>query len=215
LRILLVEDDTRFAQWLQGCLSDHWPHAEITTLADLPRALAVAQESDAWALAIVDMNLGEDSGVDLIDALARRWPQLPVLVLTAVDEPSRALSAIRAGAQGYILKTSLRDELVRIVQQILDGGSPITPSVAHLVLSEFRQLTAPSAAPSQALLPDDLTEKLTSRETEVLRLLARGYSDKEVGADLCISPLTVDSHVRKIYRKLSINSRVQLRRLLG
>ncbi len=214
MKLLLIEDELRFAQWVSAVVLAHWPQAQIVLAHDLAQARAtLAQaESRSWQLAIVDLNLGDDCGIELIHGLVTRWPLMPVLVVTAVDDPGRALKAIRAGAQGYILKTTIDSELLRVVQQVLDGGSPISPSIARQLLSEFR--TANSTQPDRPV-SEAVLEKLTARETEVLRLLARGYTDKEVAADLTISPATVDAHVRKIYRKLNINSRVQLRRLLG
>lgn len=211
MKILLIEDDPAFAQWVCRTLVDHWPGAQVLTAQGLAQARAVLTGLDACDVAIVDLNLGEENGIDVIPALLQRCPDTPVLIVTSVDTPARALDAIRVGAQGYILKATVPGELVRIVQHVLDGGSPITPSIARQLLMEFR---APRSTVA-GLIPDGLQKKLTERETDVLRLLARGYSDKEIAANLKIAPMTVDTHVRKIYRKLCVNSRVELRRLLA
>ena len=220
--LLLVEDDHRFAQWTQAVLQKQCPDLHVAVAHNLLQARhwLAGTHTQAWQLAIVDLNLGDESGVDLIYELAAHWPQLPVLVVTSVDAPDKALHAIRAGAQGYILKATIESELVRVVQQTRDGGSPITPSIARQLLSTFRTIEAVAVTPPGPggfglPVPDEVLQKLSAREAEVLRLLARGYSNKEAAVELTISPATVDSHVRKIFRKLSINSRVELRRLLG
>lgn len=213
--VLLVEDDPHFAQWAAAALETHHGTLQALTARTLDDARRLwRSQPSQWQLAIVDLHLGEQRGVDLIREIAADRPELPVLVITSVDAPAPALEAIRAGAQGYILKSTQDLELARVVQQVMAGGSPITPSIARRLLTEFR---GHDPAPSTPL-PDRqsaMAEKLSQRESDVLRLLARGYTDKEVAAQLEIAPTTVDSHVRKIYRKLSINSRVELRRLLA
>lgn len=213
--LLVVEDDPQFADWTLHVL-----RAQVSDLAPVvardlgqARALLRGAPADHWELAIVDLHLGTEDGVDLIRDLARGWPELPVLVVTSVDAPDKALAAIRAGAQGYILKATVADSLLHAVDQARHGGSPITPMIARQLLIEFRSVEA--ADPPSPAMPADLLEKLSAREAEVLRLIARGHSNKETAAALEISPATVDTHIRSIYRKLSINSRAELRRLLG
>ena len=229
--VLLVEDDPHFAQWARDTLHAQADDLRVYVTPNLATArTAWRQHRTDWRLAVVDLHLGLEQGVDLIRELALDAPALPLLVVTSVETPDKALQAIRAGAQGYILKSTIDHELLRVVRQVLAGGSPITPSIARLLLGEFRHQELAETGPATASaapvpvgtraneapdMPAAVIEKLSSREAEVLRLLARGYTDKEVAARLDISPATVDTHVRKIYRKLSINSRVELRRLLA
>lgn len=224
--VLLVEDDLHFAQWVQITLHEQAGDLRVFVAHDLTAARKAWKAGHShWRLVVVDLHLGPEYGVDLIRELALQAPALPLLVITSVAAPDKALQAIRAGAQGYVLKSTIDHELLRAVRQVLDGGSPITPSIARLLLGEFRQqersetthaqdATATAPVPPAGTMPVAVEEKLSQREAEVLRLIARGYTDKEVAARLEISPATVDTHVRKIYRKLSINSRVELRRLL-
>lgn len=220
LHLLLVEDHSHFAQWVQATLQ-HTTKLSIDWAVSLSQARdMLAQQPSAWDMAIVDLNLGEDDGIDLIQALIARWPSLPVLVLTAVDDPDRAIRAIRAGGQGYILKSTEEAELLRVVRQVLSGGSPITPSIARLLLLEFRQIGAVTSSqingqPAQEDIKPKALEPLSERETEVLQFLSRGYSNKEVARELALSASTVDFHIRKIYQKLNVNSRTALRRALG
>ena len=217
--VLLVEDDTHFAHWAQAELRVHCPDLVPVLARDLAEARAwlASPGSTALRLAVVDLHLGTDNGIDLIAELSESRQGVPILVVTSVDTPEEALRAIRAGAQGYLLKLTVEGELGRAVTQIREGGSPINPGIAHLLLREFRgggpvAAPAPSGSPSA---PPELLSSLSARETEVLNLIARGFSDKEVAARLKIAPSTVDTHVRSIYRKFSVHSRAQLRGLIN
>jgi DNA-binding NarL/FixJ family response regulator len=217
--LLLVEDDLNFADWAQAELKRDCPDLSLVMFHDLSgaRNWLAGPEGQHLALAVVDLHLGQDLGVDLIAQLHESHGDVPLLVLTSVDAPQEALSAIRAGAQGYVLKSTLEKELSRAVEQLRAGGSPINPGIAYQLLAEFRVAEATAAAANSSL--DDalalLTSKLSQRETDVLKLVARGYADKEVAIRLGISPSTVDTHVRSIFRKFSVNSRSQLRRAIG
>jgi DNA-binding NarL/FixJ family response regulator len=220
-QLLLVEDDGHFAAWVSAVLTSHFPAPQLTHAPTLALALQALRDGMAngvdWALAIVDLNLPDGSGVDVIRAIAHSSPQVPILVVTAVEEPGVALAAIRAGASGYIVKATMDADLVRTVDQVLAGGSPITPAIARLLLLEFHhkpQAEAPEHGDGGLGLSDLILEKITERETEVLRLLARGYGNKEIASRLGFSASTADTHVRSIYRKLSVNSRAQLRSIL-
>jgi DNA-binding NarL/FixJ family response regulator len=190
-QLLLVEDDGHFAAWVSAVLTSHFPAPQLTHAPTLALALQALRDGMAngadWALAIVDLNLPDGSGVDVIRA------------------------------SGYIVKATMDADLVRTVDQVLAGGSPITPAIARLLLLEFHhkpQAEAPEHGDGGLGLSDLILEKITERETEVLRLLARGYGNKEIASRLGFSASTADTHVRSIYRKLSVNSRAQLRSIL-
>ena len=208
-----------FARWAQAELRLHCPDLESRHVLDLEQARRwlAGPESAGLALAVVDLHLGSENGIDLIAEIADARCGVPILVVTSVDTPEEALRAIRAGAQGYLLKVTVEGELGRAVVQIREGGSPINPGIAHLLLREFRQSgpTATPVATGTLSAPPELMSSLSGRETEVLNLIARGYSDKEVAARLQIAPSTVDTHVRSIYRKFSVHSRAQLRGLIN
>lgn len=217
--LLMVEDDLNFADWAQAELGRDCADLTLVMCEDLQSARLWLSTTQAQhlALAVVDLHLGQELGVDLIAQLHQSHPHVPLLVLTSVDAPQEALGAIRAGAQGYVLKNTVDQELSRAVKQLRAGGSPINPGIAFHLLSEFR--TVDAAEPETSTSLDDvlssLGTKLSLRETEVLKLVARGYADKEVAARLGISPSTVDTHVRSIFRKFSVHSRSQLRRVVG
>lgn len=212
--LLLVEADSEFSDWAEVELARLMP--EMTVLVQ--RTLAGARQwladpaSAYLQLAVVDLRLGDGAGVDLIEDLNRLRPGLPVLVVTSVVDPSDVLRAFRLGAQGYLLKSAIKSEFVRGIRQALDGGSPIDPEIANVLLSAFRQTDAPPPrAPAHCA---DALSRLSSREAEVLQVFLRGYTYKEIASTLAIAPCTVDTHVRSIFRKLHVNSRVELRRFL-
>lgn len=220
-QLLLVEDDPFFAEWVAQVLAPQFSASRLVHAAGRVAALAALRTLPAsqWTLAIVDLNLPDGSGVDVIRAIADYAPQAPILVVTAVEEPGVALAAIRAGASGYLVKATMDADLLRTVEQVQAGGSPITPAIARLLLLEFHEkatVADPHAeADSELFLSTVILQKITERETEVLRLLARGYGNKEIAARLGFSANTADTHVRSIYRKLSVNSRAQLRSILA
>jgi DNA-binding NarL/FixJ family response regulator len=217
--LLLVEDDLNFAQWAETELRRDCEDLTVLVFHELADARTWLEGPDAQRLgmAVVDLHLGQALGVDLIAQLHQSHPQVPLLVLTSVDSPHEALKAIRAGAQGYVLKSTVQKELSRAVVQLRAGGSPINPGIAFELLAEFRSSAAPEPQSPSSL--DDalssLSTKLSQRETDVLKLVARGYADKEVASRLGISPSTVDTHVRAIFRKFSVHSRSQLRKAIG
>ena len=218
LQLLLVEDDRHFARWAAAEMHLYCPEWQVTVTHDLAQARAwlASPAAQGLSLAVIDLHLGLDSGVELIAELTAGRPDVPILVMTSVQTADDALNAIRAGAQGYLLKNAVDGEFSRGVLELHQGASPINPGIAHLLVSAFRTSDALARAAQVVpdLAPQELLATLSPRETEVLRQLARGYSDKEIAAQLRIAPSTVDTHVRGIYRKFQVNSRVQLRRLL-
>jgi DNA-binding NarL/FixJ family response regulator len=127
-----------------------------------------------------------------------------VLVLSASGEQSDVLDAVKAGATGYLVKSASRQELVAAVRRVAAGDTVFTPGLAGLVLGEFRRLSeAPTAAGSD-------TPRLTERETEVLRLVAKGLSYKQIAERLYLSHRTVQNHVQNTLGKLQLHNRVQL-----
>ena len=215
--ILLLEDDPQFAQWALKELQRDCAEFEVKLVCGLAQASEWlgTEAAQFMKMAIVDLHIGKERSAELIKELTQVKPDVPVLVLTALDHPSEAIAAIQAGAQGYLIKSTFEGELGRAVRQVLAGGSPINPGFANYLLGAFRLLAnAHDADPIQTAL-EGLSCKLSSRESEVLKLVARGYSDKEVAANLLIAPSTVDTHVRAIFRKFSVHSRAQLRRAIG
>jgi two-component system NarL family response regulator len=135
------------------------------------------------------------SGVELIANVKEMLPDLDILVHTVFDSRDTVFSAIKAGASGYILKGATPRELVEAIQGLMDGGAPMSPKIARAVISEFQQ----NGISDQFLL--------TSREQEILKGMEQGFTYKELGNRLNISPHTIHSHIKKIYEKLHARNR--------
>jgi DNA-binding NarL/FixJ family response regulator len=154
---------------------------------------------------VLDLQLPDLSGVEVIRGLLAACRQVRVLMLSASGEQQDVLDAVKAGATGYLLKSAGRAEFLDAVRRTADGDAVFTPGLAGLVLGEYRRL---SDAPGAAVDPG--TPRLTERETEVLRLVAKGLSYKQVAERLVLSHRTVQNHVQNTLRKLQLHNRVQL-----
>jgi DNA-binding NarL/FixJ family response regulator len=154
---------------------------------------------------ILDLQLPDLSGVEVIRGLMAGHPPVRVLMLSASGEHQDVLDAVKAGASGYLLKSAGREELIDAVHRTANGDAVFTPGLAGLVLGEYRRV---AAAPS----PTADTPRLTDRETEVLRLVAKGMSYKQIAERLVVSHRTVQNHVQNTLNKLQLHNRVELAR---
>jgi DNA-binding NarL/FixJ family response regulator len=154
---------------------------------------------------LMDLNLGAASGVDATRTIVQELPGTRVLVLSASGAHSDVLEAVKAGASGYLVKSASAEELVDAVNRTADGDAVFTAGLAGLVLGEYRRM---AAAPAEA----DQAPQLTDRETEVLRLVAKGLSARQIADRLVLSHRTVENHVQSTLRKLQLHNRVELAR---
>lgn len=154
---------------------------------------------------VLDLQIPEPSGVEVIGTVLRQDPSARVLMLSASGEQDDVLAAIKAGATGYLLKSASAEELIDAVRRVSRGDTVFTPGLAGLVLGEFRRLSSPTAS-------EDDTPQLTERETEVLKMVAKGMSYKEIADRLVLSHRTVQNHVQNTLRKLQMHNRVELTR---
>ncbi len=148
-------------------------------------------------VALVDVHLPGMDGIECVSRLKALLPELRILMLTRYEQRDTIFDSLRAGANGYVLKSAPLVELVHAIEQVYAGGAPMTMQIARKVVEYFHQ-----AEPSVRDL-----ERLTARESEVLKLLARGFRYQEIADTLGNSLSTVRSHVHSIYRKLQVNSR--------
>jgi DNA-binding NarL/FixJ family response regulator len=199
---LLVDDLAPARAWLRSALLDAFPTIAIAEAGSVGEAMsALASLSKAPDLALIDLGLPDGSGLRVIEALQRGASDTLCVVSTVFDDDAHVFPALRAGAQGYVLKDLASAELVRMLRGILDGQPPLSPSIARRLLRQFH-------SPARAQ-PEATSESLTARETEVLQLIAKGYTVQQTAAALGLSPHTASGYVKDIYRKLSINSRAE------
>jgi len=155
---------------------------------------------------VLDLQIPEPNGVAVTASLVASDPAVRVLILSASGEQDDVLEAVKAGATGYLVKSASRVELLAAVRRVAEGDTVFTPGLAGLVLGEYRRLSETPAATSS----DPDAPRLTERETEVLRLVAKGLSYKQIAERLFLSHRTVQNHVQNTLRKLQLHNRVQL-----
>jgi DNA-binding NarL/FixJ family response regulator len=147
----------------------------------------------------MDIQLPGTSGILCTEKLKRLLPAVKILMFTVYEDEDQIFKALEAGASGYLLKSASQEEIIAALRQLQSGGAPMTGEVALKVVHKFHKKPAAS----------DATERLTRREEEVLQLLAVGKAPKEISQRLFISSGTVNNHVKRIYHKLHVRSRVE------
>lgn len=207
-RIAMVEDDARVRRSFARAIEATGRMAlvfEANRMADAVAWIAATpppQAPDVW---LVDLGLPDGSGLHVIEAAAAHHPHSQVMVVSTFGDEAKVLDSIAAGATGYILKGEGEDEIVEHIDDLLRGGSPMSPVIARQVLMRMRAQHAPP--PRTGGAPDTPADALTQREIDVLGLIARGYSYDEVGRHTGIATNTVRHHVKNIYAKLCVHSK--------
>ncbi len=157
---------------------------------------------------LLDVHLPRGGGRAVIEAVVPEHPEVRFLALSVSDDPEDVIGVVRAGARGYVTKTVSTSDLIDAIQRVASGDAVFSPRLAGFVLDAFTASVLPG---DQAVLDPGL-DQLTKREREVLRLLARGFTYKEIGRELTIAQKTVETHVSSVLRKLQLSSRHQLAR---
>jgi DNA-binding NarL/FixJ family response regulator len=201
VRVLVVDDHPMWRDGVRADLEADGRSRVVAEAADPEQAVAVAVR-ERPDLVLMDLNMPGLPGTTAIRRIAEQLPATRLLVLSASAAEPDVLEAVKAGASGYLLKSATGSELSEAVQQVARGEPVFSPSLAALVLGEFRRVAAGG----------DESEQLTERETEVLKLVARGYAYREIADRLVISIRTVQNHVQSILRKLQLNGRYELMR---
>ncbi|WP_219413242.1 response regulator [Pseudonocardia nigra] len=200
---VMVVDDHPI--WREGVARDLTERGlkVVATAPDADAAVRIAPAARPRVV-LMDLNLGATSGVAAIEGILAKLPDTKVLVLSASGEHTDVLEAVKAGATGYLVKSASAEELLAAVRRTADGFPVFTPGLAGLVLGEYRRLAGEPPG------PDGAAPALTDRETEVLRLVAKGLTAKQIGERLVVSHRTVESHVQNTLRKLQLHNRAQL-----
>ncbi|MFJ5680930.1 response regulator [Streptomyces sp. NPDC093097] len=205
LRVMVVDDHPMWRDAVARDLAEAGFEV-VATAGDGPQAVRRAQATAPDVL-VLDLNLPGLPGVQVCKEVVGADPSLRVLVLSASGEHADVLEAVKSGATGYLLKSASTEELLDAVRSTAAGDPVFTPGLAGLVLGEYRRLAA-DPAPAADDAPD--APRLTERETEVLRLVAKGLSYKQIAERLVISHRTVQNHVQNTLGKLQLHNRVEL-----
>ncbi|HEX6326789.1 MAG TPA: response regulator transcription factor [Jiangellaceae bacterium] len=201
IRVVLVDDHAMFRTGVRAELRDSVQI--VGEAADAQQAIAVVLETQPDVV-LLDVHLPGGGGVEVLRQVHPKAPDVRFLALSVSDAAEDVIGTIRAGARGYVTKSITGHDLVAAIKRVADGDAVFSPRLAGFVLDAFASGEAPSV--------DDDLDRLTQREREVLRLIARGYAYKEIAKELFISVKTVETHVSAVLRKLQLSNRYELTR---
>jgi DNA-binding NarL/FixJ family response regulator len=200
-RVVLVDDHRMFRTGVRAELGDA---VDIVAEAEDVAGAVTAILAHRPDVVLLDVHLPGGGGTTVLREVAPRAPQVRFLALSVSDAAEDVIGVIRAGARGYVTKSITGPELARAIRRVADGDAVFSPRLAGFVLDAFAGQDAPAV--------DEDLDRLTSREREVLRLIARGYTYREIAKELFISVKTVETHVSAVLRKLQLSNRYELTR---
>ncbi len=201
IRLALIDDQTLVRQGIRGLLEFSDVVEVVAEADDGDQAVELVQQHRPDVV-LMDMRMPRLNGADAIVAMSAACLDTPVIILTTFDDHEQVLEGIRAGAKGYLLKDVSLENLIRAIESVAAGETMIQPAITETLLKGLSR-QAPEFEAS------DMPESLTPRETEVLRLMAGGYSNKEISQALCKSEGTIKNHVSNILAKLGVRDRTR------
>jgi len=196
--IILVEDDAAIRAQIAHAINESSEYELLNESETMAGGLSAINRYSADIL-VTDLGLPDGSGVDIIQLFHHKYPQNDVLVISGFQDEHQVFSALEAGAKGYVLKHTQNIEVIPALDMMCEGGAPISPIIAKLMLNRFNDTT-------QAVLQN---ETLTERQIKILKFVSQGFSSKEISEKLSISYYTVTTHIKHIYEKLQVNSRIE------
>ena len=202
--IAIIEDDCKVRHYLAEEIQTHIEVVELRVFGDAETALKELA-SKPVEIALFDVNLPGMSGIECIRKLKIIHPRTQCMVLTVYDKPDTIFEALKAGAISYLLKSTPPEKIIEAIEEVNQGGSPISSQIARKVIEAFA-------------IKEKTTEyfqNLTRREQEMLEYLSKGYRYREIADKLFVSIDTVRTHIRNIYEKLQVNSRVDALKKTG
>ena len=203
IRVLVADDHALFRRGLRAMLELEGDIEVVGEAGDGLEAVALTEEL-VPDVVLLDVRMPRSTGIEACQAIRDRVPAAKIVILTGSDEESDLFEAVRAGANGYVLKDVTGDQVALGIRAVYSGDSLISPSMASKLLAEFAVMRRRDNGEANTAVP-----KLTEREVEVLGLVARGMANREIGKQLFISENTVKNHVRNILEKLQLHSRME------
>lgn len=197
--ILLLEDDAGTRQWFSELLRSIFPDITIIEAGTIKKATELLSKFD-FSLAIIDIYLPDGQSFDFISRAKKCGKNLYCVVVTAFDDDSDIYTALKAGADGYLLKSQDKLKLAESLKEIMNGAPPLSPAIARRIMAHFRDDNEASA---------NQDTPLTNREQEVLTLIAKGMTRAEVARLLSIQEGTVAGYIKRLYAKLNVGSRAE------
>jgi DNA-binding NarL/FixJ family response regulator len=202
VRVLLVDDDDLMRAGLRAVISSD-ENIEVVEEAGDGRAAVARTRELGPDVILMDVRMPDLDGISATREILATSPEVKVVILTTFEQDDYIFGALSAGASGFLLKRTRPEDLIAAIHSIAAGDSLLSPSVTRRVIARMAHRPAPDTSAKQRL------DELTPREREVLELVARGFSNREIAADLVIEESTVKSHVKRILMKLHLRDRVQ------
>jgi len=204
IRVLLIDDQALFREAVSTLLRQN-PLLEVLGEAGNGEDGLEAAKLLKPDVILMDLRMPTMNGVEATRRVRQLLPSTRVLVLTTFEDDEEIFSAMKAGASGYILKASPADKLVEAIRAVMQGGTPLEPSIASKLMTEFSRLSERSSETASQRLPDPLSD----RELDVLRALCDGLTNKEIGSKLGLTEGTVKNHMTQVLGKLGALDRTQ------
>jgi DNA-binding NarL/FixJ family response regulator len=201
IRVVLADDHALVRQGIRRFLEESGDITVVAEAEDGERALELVAEHQP-DIAILDIRMPKISGVDVARRIKAEHPGVRILVLTAYDDDPYVFALLQSGVDGYILKTADSTQLIRAVRQVVEGEPALDPTVAKRLMKRV-------ASGRITLRADEVVERPTDRELEVLRLAGKGLTNRAIGRELRISGRTVQGHLAKVYSKLHVGTRTE------
>lgn len=209
VRIIIVDDHRLFREGVASLLRKVAGLALVGEASSGEDCLPLVEELMP-DIVLMDINMPGLGGIEATRLLASRQPNVGVIMLTMLEDDESVFAAISAGARGYVLKDADRGSLIRAIRSVAHGEALLSSAVAQRVLDQFSKLKAQPMIPAQPLNTlAPIFKELTARELEVLKLIVKGYRNREIAAQLVISEKTVGNHISNIFSKLQVNDRSQ------
>ena len=202
--IAIIEDHHQIRQFLVDNIRMHIDVKRLEQFADAESAMEVLTNQPV-EIALFDIQLPGMSGIECMQKIKALHPRMQMMVLTVYDNADTIFDALKAGASSYILKSTAPEKIIEAIEELHSGGSPISSQIARKVIEAFQVKNK----------GNEHFQELTRREQEILEQLSRGYRYKEIGDKLFVSTETVRTHIRHIYEKLQVNSRIDALRKTG
>ena len=200
IRVALVEDSSELCEEIEHVVKRAPGFALVCSCRNTATALRKIPECQPDVV-IMDIQLPDGNGIECITKLKRELPNTQFMVFTVHDDTEQIVKALQAGASGYLLKRTTPESRLQALREVKGGGAPMTGEIARKVIESFHRKTPTPVG--------DATTALTAREEEVMELLAEGYPAKEIARRLANTPDTVNAHLKRIYHKLHVHSRIE------
>lgn len=199
IHVSIIEDHSDMREGMMFIIHSE-PGFHCTSFSNAEEALNAFHESKPQVV-LMDINLPGIDGIECTREIKERYPEILVMMCTVLEDSEKIFNALKAGANGYLLKRSAGQTLIQSIKDLVNGGAPMSSTIARKVVDSFKQTASKPFQEKEPLL--------TKRENEILDLVAKGYANKEIATRLTVSLHTIRTHIYHIYEKLHVHNRVE------